>query len=138
MRVFLTSLMAFIISGFAGGMVAQVIAVTSDATEEFILVFMASALVTIVISVLFFIAQLVANPASAVSVLGRVLVAILVVIGIGLAIWSLWAADFAPESKEIWLVVGLVLPGIVTVLTHWLFVAWRVKNTPAQFGRGEG
>ena len=50
MRKFFTSLLAFIISGFAGGLVAQELAVITNAQEEYILVFMASVLVTIVAS----------------------------------------------------------------------------------------
>ena len=49
MRIFLTSLMAFFLSAFAGGMIAQMLAVRTGATEEYILVFVATVIVVAVV-----------------------------------------------------------------------------------------
>lgn len=137
MRVFLTSLMAFVISGLAGGMIAQVIAERTNAGEEFILAFMASALVTLVTTGLFFIAQLFSDQARAVSVVGRVLAVIMLLIGVALLLLTVWGGGLhVPTDKESWFLIGLVLPGLVTVLVHWWFVRWRVRRTPQAFGRG--
>lgn len=136
MRTLLTSLMAMIISGFAGGIIAQLIAEKTYADQEFILAFMVSALVTIVTTILFFIAQMMSNPASAVSSLGKWLAIAVAVASIALLVFAGWENGFQfSSSKENWLLVGMTVPGIVTVLTHWWFVRWRVGKAPAAFDR---
>ncbi|MFB9982529.1 hypothetical protein ACFSQQ_12785 [Mesorhizobium kowhaii] len=50
MRTFFTSLFAFILSGLAGGLVAQWLAIATGAEEEYILVFMFSVLVTFMVT----------------------------------------------------------------------------------------
>ncbi|WP_245438057.1 hypothetical protein [Mesorhizobium sp. WSM4312] len=61
MRKFFTSLFAFFISWFAGGLTALGLATATEAREEYILVFMASALVTIVVTIVFFVAKFFSN-----------------------------------------------------------------------------
>jgi len=128
-RTFFTSLFALILSGLAGGLVAQWLAVATNADVEFILVFMASALVTIVATVAFFIAQVVPNPQRAINLTGLVGVALFVLAGIGLIAWTF----SQPPGKAQWsgdlpVVAGLVLPSIATVIVQWLFVGWRVRR----------
>lgn len=129
MRIVFTSLFAFIISGFAGGLVAQLLAVATHAQEEYILVFMASALVTLVVTIVFFIAQLLSNAATIINWLALCAVALFVLIGLGLVGWTF----SQPIGKRQWgsdlpIVAGLVLPSLATVLVHWLFVRWRLKR----------
>ncbi|UVK36938.1 hypothetical protein LHFGNBLO_003913 [Mesorhizobium sp. AR10] len=129
MRKFFTSLFAFILSGLAGGLVAQWLAIATNADMEFILVFMVSALVTLVATVVFFIAQFVSDPQRAINLAALVGVAFFVLVGIGLIAWTF----SQPPAKAQWsgdlpVVAGLALPGIATVLVQWLFVGWRVRR----------
>jgi ethanolamine transporter EutH len=128
-RKFFTSLFAFLLSGLAGGLVAQWLAVAANADVEFILAFMVSALVTIVATIVFFIAQFMANPQRAINLSALVGVALFVLVGIGLIAWTF----SQPPGKAQWsgdlpVVAGLVLPSIATVLVQWLFVGWRVRR----------
>lgn len=136
MRIFFTSLMAFFLSGFAGGMIAQWLAVATNAADEFILVFMASAMVTIGVTVAFFVAQLFAGTARAVN---RTAFATLVLFAITLVMligWSYAAAGRGEiTSRDLPVIAGLILPGLATIVVHWLIVLWRVKNTQPSFGR---
>jgi hypothetical protein len=128
-RIVFTSLFAFIISGFAGGLVAQLLAVATDAQEEYILVFMASALVTIVVTIVFFIAQFFSNASTIINWLAVCAIVLFVLIGLGLIGWTF----SQPVGKRQWggdlpIVAGLVLPSLATVLVHWLFVRWRLRR----------
>ena len=129
MRTFFTSLFAFILSGLAGGLVALWLAIATNADSEFILVFMASALVTIVATVAFFIAQFVPNPQRAINLTGLVGVALFVLAGIGLIAWTFsQPPGKAQWSGDLHFGAGLVLPSIATVIVQWLFVGWRVRR----------
>ncbi len=129
MRIVFTSLFAFIISGFAGGLVAQLLAVETHAQEEYILVFMASALVTICVTIVFFIAQLFSNASTIINWLALGAIVLVVLVGFGLIGWTF----SQPIGKRQWggdlpIVAGLVLPNLATVLVHWLFVRWRLRR----------
>jgi protein-S-isoprenylcysteine O-methyltransferase Ste14 len=126
-RKFFTSLFAFFISGFAGSLVALGLAIATDAQEEYILVFMASALVTIVVTLVFFIAQFFSNAATIIDWLALCAIVLFVLVGLGLIGWTF----SQPIDKRQWgsnlpIVAGLVLPTLATVVVHWLFVRWRV------------
>ncbi|ANN59357.1 hypothetical protein EFV37_23315 [Mesorhizobium loti] len=127
MRKFFTSLFAFFISWFAGGLVALGLAIATDAQEEYILVFMASALVTIVVAIVFFVAQFFSNAPAIIDWLALCTIVLFVLVGLGLIGWTF----SQPVDKRQWgsdlpIVAGLVLPNLATVLVHWLFVRWRV------------
>ena len=127
MRKFFTSLFAFFISWFAGGLVALGLAIATDAQEEYILVFMASALVTIVVAIVFFVAQFFSNAPAIIDWLALCTIVLFVLVGLGLIGWTF----SQPVDKRQWgsdlpIVAGLVLPNLSTVLVHWLFVRWRV------------
>ena len=136
MRIFFTSLMAFLLSGFAGAMVAQWLAVATNAADEFILVFVASAMITIGVTMAFFIAQFFTDTARAVN---RTAFAALVMFAITLVMligWSYTAAGRTEiTSQDLPMIAGLIVPGLATILVHWLFVRWRVKNSQPSFGR---
>jgi hypothetical protein len=128
-RIVFTSLFAFFISGFAGGLVALGLAVATHAQEEYILVFMASALVTIVVTILFFAAQFFSNAPTIINWLALCAIVLVVLIGLGLIGWTF----SQPSDKRQWggdlpIVAGLVLPSLATVLVHWLFVRWRLRR----------
>jgi cytochrome c biogenesis protein CcdA len=140
-RIFLTSLIAFFLSAFAGGMVAQVLAVKTGAGEEYILVFMAVALVAMAVTLVFFIAQFFANAVKAVNIVAVVLVVLLGLMLAGVAGWTiLQSPEHRASQGDISIIAGLFLPNLVTVIVHWLFVLWRLRRRPnaetPRFGRG--
>ncbi|UVK45270.1 hypothetical protein BPNPMPFG_000786 [Mesorhizobium sp. AR07] len=129
MRTFFTSLFAFIISGLAGGLVAQQLAVITNAQEEYILVFMASVLVTIVLTFIFFVAQFMTDPLAAVDKTGMwSLIVLAVLIGLLIALILYTDASMTAVKGDIPMIIGLGLPGLVTILVQWLFVHWRVRH----------
>jgi len=128
-RKFFTSLFAFFISWFAGGLVALGLAIATDAQEEYILVFMASALVTIVVTIVFFVAQFFSNAPTVINWLALCAIVLFVLTGLGLIGWTF----SQPVDKRQWggdlpIAAGLVLPSLATVLVHWLFVRWRMRH----------
>ena len=127
MRIVFTSLFAFVISGFAGGLVAQLLAVATHAREEYILVFMWSALVTIVVTIVFFIAQFFSSAARIINWIALCAIVLFVLVGLGLIGWTFsQPVDKRQWASDLPIVAGLVLPSLATVLVHWLFVRWRM------------
>ena len=137
MRIAFTSLFAFILSGLAGGLVVEQLAVLSGATEEYIVVFAATVMIVILVTIAFFLVQFRAEPVRAVDRLMWGLLAIFGVVLIALAGWtfSVPAANRATAS-DLSIVTGLILPGVVAIIVQWLFVRWRLKRSAARFGRG--
>lgn len=136
MRTFFTSFWAFWLSFFAGGLIVQIIAETTYATEEFILAFMSYALLLCMVTLVFFVAQLMSNPQGAVSIAAKGLLIVLTVLAAALLLWSILADGIhVPEPKEAWLLVALIVPPFVLVLFQWWFVRWRLRRTEPQFGR---
>ncbi|TPI57732.1 hypothetical protein FJ420_20075 [Mesorhizobium sp. B3-1-3] len=137
MRKFFTSLFAFVLSGFAGGLVAQELAVATGAEEEYIVVFMVSVLVTAVVTVVFFMAQFMVDPVMAVAKAGKwslIVFAVLLILLVGLVLHTDASKDVMKRDGP--MVAGLILPGIVTIIVQWLFVRWRVGHVRTGFGRG--
>ncbi|MBZ9993571.1 hypothetical protein [Mesorhizobium sp. BH1-1-4] len=137
MRIFFTSLFAFFISGLAGGLIAQWLAVATGAEEEYIIVFMVSVLVTFVVTFIFFVAQLMNDPVAAVSRAGKwtlIVFVALIVLLVGVILYS--DSSAAVVRKDMPMVAGLGLPGLVTIIIHWLFVRWRVKRGVADIKAG--
>ena len=129
MRKFVTSLFALILSGLAGGLVAQELAVITNAQEEYILVFVASVLVTFIVTFVFFVAQLMTDPVAAVARTGKwslIVFAVLIALLVALILYA--DSSAAVVSKDIPMVAGLGLPGLVTIVVQWLFVRWRVSR----------
>lgn len=117
MRKFVTSLFALILSGLAGGLVAQELAVITNAQEEYILVFMVSVLVTFIVTFVFFVAQLMTDPVAAVARTGKwslIVFAALIALLVALILYA--------DSS------AAVVPGLVTIVVQWLFVRWRVSR----------
>ncbi|RWD43871.1 MAG: hypothetical protein E5V89_23615 [Mesorhizobium sp.] len=137
MRKFFTSLFAFILSGLAGGLVAQQLAVITGATDEYILVFMLVVLTTVIVTILFFVAQLMTEPLAAVGKVGKwTLIAFTVLLVALVAVIAFWEESPAAAKEDMPIVAGLGLPSLVTIIVQWLFVRWRLKRTAAGFGRG--
>ncbi|AZO08163.1 MULTISPECIES: hypothetical protein [unclassified Mesorhizobium] len=137
MRTFFTSLFAFILSGLAGGLVVQELAVLTGATEEYILVFAATVMIVIVVTIGFFLVQFRAEPLRAVDRMFWWLLAIFGIVLFALAGWMFSVpAENRAIASDVSIVAGLILPGIVAVIVQWLFVRWRLKRMSAVFGRG--
>ncbi|MDX8464323.1 hypothetical protein RFM26_01295 [Mesorhizobium sp. VK23B] len=137
MRKFFTSLFAFILSGLAGGLVVQELAVLTGATEEYILVFAATVMIIIVVTIAFFLVQFRSEPVAAVDRMLRWLLAIFGVLLIALAGWTFSVpAENRATASDLSIVAGLILPGVVAIIVQWLFVRWRLKRSAAGFGRG--
>ena len=136
MRKFFTSLFAFILSGFAGGLVVQQLAVLTGATEEYILVFAATAMILIVVTIGFLLVQFRAEPIRAVDRMFWWLLAVFAIILVALASWTFSVpAENRATASDLSIVAGLVLPGVVAIVVQWLFVRWRLKRSTAGFGR---
>lgn len=137
MRKVLTSLFAFILSGLVGGLVVQQLAVLTGATEEYILVFAATALIIFVVTIIFFLVQFRAEPLRAVD---RMLWWLLAMFGLTLLALAGWTFSVPAENRatasDLSIVAGLILPGVVTVIVQWLFVRWRLKRSAEGFGKG--
>jgi len=136
-RKFFTSLFAFLLSGLAGGLVVQELAVLTGATEEYILVFAATVMIIIVVTTGFFLVQFRAEPVRAVDRMFRWLLAIFALIVVALAGWTFSVpAENRATASDLSIVAGLILPGVVAIIVQWLFVRWRLKRSAAGFGRG--
>jgi hypothetical protein len=135
MRIIGTSLLAFVLSGTAGGLVTILLAVITGAEEEYIVAFMASALLTILVTIVLFVAQFFTNARAAVNLGALGLLALLVLGGVGLVALTL----SQPSSSSVWssdmpVVAGLILPGIATILVNWLVVRTLIRQPTANPG----
>ncbi|MDX8496860.1 hypothetical protein RFM99_00355 [Mesorhizobium sp. VK4C] len=137
MRKFFTSLFAFVLSGLAGALVVQELAVLTGATEEYILVFAATVMIIIVVTIAFFLVQFRAEPVRAVDRMLWWLLAIFAIMLIALAGWTFSVpAENRATASDLSIVAGLILPGVLAIIVQWLFVRWRLKSSPAPFGKG--
>lgn len=136
-RILLTTLIALALSGLAGGVVAQVLAVETGAQEEYLAVFTLMVLVCLLAGLLFLLVQFLAEPRRAANRLAAVLLALLVgvfaVAGFGV-LFGQGNLDALP------LLLGLMLPGVAIVLVQWQVVRWRAVPAPMpmRFGRNAG
>lgn len=131
MRIFLTSFMAFFLSLLAGGIVAQILAETTKAGQEFILVFMAVPLIAVVATVLFFVPQLFVLRRRAVDKTGKWSLAVFVILTLALFVFDYVTVqgDLAMFRRDMPILAGLALPGLAVILAQWLFVRWRVGRS---------
>ena len=137
MRKFFTSLFAFLLSGLASGLVVLELAVLGGATEEYILVFAATVMIVIVVTIAFFLVQFRAEPVRAVDRMLWWLLAIFGILLIALAGWTFSVpAENRATASDLSIVAGLILPGVMAIIVQWLFVRWRLKRSAAGFGRG--
>lgn len=137
MRTFFTSFWAFWLSLFAGSFAAQWLAVSTNAGQEYILVFFWTAAISIPVAIAFFVAQLRPDPLGAVGKVAAWLAIIMIIALVGLLGWSYVEAkgDMAKLTRDLPIIAGLSLPGLAILLVQWLFTRWRLRRTPPQFGR---
>lgn len=136
MRVFFTTLLAFFLALLAGGLVAQQMAVMTDAGEEYILVFVAVPLLAVVLAIVFLPAQF-GNYRPLVDATAKWSLVVMVVLFAALIGWEYWAVggDRAKLVADLPIIGGLALPALAIILVNWLFVRWRVRP-PAASNRG--
>lgn len=128
MRAVLTSVMAFFLAVLVGGVVAQALAVSTHAGEEYILAFVAIIPVAVLVTLAFLIAQLAAGSRRAAGIVAVVLLALVALSAIALLAMSWFASPrTAPVSEEFGIVAGLILPATAMVLAQWLVVRWRAQ-----------
>lgn len=131
------SLLGFFVGGFCGGMVAQVLAVSTGATEEYILVFVVTAAIAFFVTLPFFVAQFFDPPRRALDKVAISLAASLVILVLGLAGWTL--LNPSANGGDWGIIAGLTLPNLTTIGAHWLVVrAMQPRMPPAPFGRKAG
>lgn len=128
MRALLNTLVAFFLSLLAGGMVAQQLAVLTNAGEEYILVFVAVVIFALVFAATFLIAQLAGGPPAVGTAARWLLVAfaVLIVALLGFEFWAV-AGDVAKLGADLPIIGGLVLPGLAMIVIDWLFIRWRSR-----------
>ena len=128
MRRFLTSLMAFFLSLTAGTLVAQQLAVQTNAGQEYILVFMSVFVIVALFTAVFFAAQFFQPAAQAVDSAAKWSFGIVAILSLALFGFEYWmvGADLSKVHADLPILAGLILPAIVIVLVQWLFVRWRV------------
>lgn len=135
MRNFFTSLFAFILSGLAGVLVVQELAVITGAIEECILVFAATVMIVVVVTVGFFLVQFRGKPVRA---LGGMLWLLLALFCLGLLALVGWTFSVPAESRatanDLSIVSGLILPGVAAIIVQW--PRWQLKRSAAAFGWG--
>ncbi|MFB9982530.1 hypothetical protein ACFSQQ_12790 [Mesorhizobium kowhaii] len=68
------------------------------------------------------------DPVAAVARTGKWLLIVFAVLLALLVALILYADSGAAVVKDIPMVVGFGLPGLVTIILHWLFVSWRVRR----------
>ncbi len=141
MRALLTSLLALALSGLAGGLVVQAIAVATLATEEFILAFIFVPLFALLVAAIFLVAQL-AGARAGVDRVGRWLLVLCGAAIAGLFAFEFWAdaGNLELVRKALPLLGALTLAAITVLLVQWLFTRWRASRgaPPVAFGRAGG
>src|SRR5690349_11907601 len=90
---------------------------------------MASVLVTIAVTFVFLVAQLMADPAAVVGKTGMWLLIVFAAALLLLVAAILYANGSMTAVKgDIPMVLGIGMPGLATILAQWLFVRWLVKR----------
>jgi hypothetical protein len=138
MRIFATTVIAFLASLLAGEMVAQALAVASNGREEWIGIFMLTILVTMVMTVVFFVAQFRADQSRAAGSVAKWSLIIFAVLLAILAASTIVADGIAQVRKDLPITAGLTLPAMAIIIVQWLIVRWRAPRAVQmpRFGRG--
>ena len=120
--------MAFFLSLMAGTLVAQQLAVQTNAGQEYILVFMSVSVVAVLFTAVFFAAQFFQPARRAVNSAAKWSVGIVAILSIALLAFEYWMVGgiIGKVKADLPIVAGLVLPAFIIVLVQWLFVRWRV------------
>jgi hypothetical protein len=141
MRSFLTSLIALIVSLFIGELIAQVLAVETGGTEEWIVVFGMAMFIAAAVTVVFFVIQLAFGSRKAANVTAIVLSVIFAGV-IGAIVWASFASNTGATNprQDLAITCGLALSGLAIIIVQWLIVRWRAPREPQpspspRFGR---
>jgi hypothetical protein len=138
MRIFATTVLAFFASLLAGGIVAQMLAVASNGSEEWIGVFMLAVLVAMAMTVIFLVAQFRADQSRAAGSVAKWSLIILAVLGAILATATIVADGIDQIGRDLPITAGLTLPALAIIVVQWLIVRWRAPRAvqKPRFGRG--
>lgn len=139
MRNILTAFFAFALSTFVAGMSALWIAEETHAQEEFILVFMSIAPLGLLFALPLLAASFRPRPRSAVSLVARWLLALLVLAVVGLFSYAFYIAQAGIGFvRDLPVLAGIAIPAAAILLLQWAVFAWRARPPavpPLQFGR---
>ncbi|MBX3531087.1 MAG: hypothetical protein KF849_10800 [Rhizobiaceae bacterium] len=139
MRTLLTSIVALLLSSLAGSAVVQALAVTTNATEEFIVAFAFVPVAAVVLTFIFFVAQL-AGPRPTIDRVARWIAVLLLAATLVLFGFEYWAdaGNLDLVRRALPLLGALALSAWTVLVVHWLFVRWRARAVPPpmHFGRG--
>lgn len=130
MRAIVTALLAILISGFAGGMTAVIIADWTKADEVFILVFMAIAPVTLMVAAVFLLRWSAAQGQPQVTDKAAMwMTAVVAALFAGFSLWS-FVGSYPLDTawREVKLFIAFALTFATIIAAQWLIFRKRVRN----------
>ena len=141
MRLFVTILLALILSWLGGSAAALLLAEWARGDESFILAFMAIPLVGLVALAVFLVAATRPVPPRALNSAAAAMMGVLALILVGLSVLELFDnGTFASAWRGVQLLIGIVGSGAAIILIQWAVFRWRARAAPSTmlFGRGPG
>lgn len=141
MRLFVTILLALILSWLGGSAAALLLAEWARGDESFILAFMAIPLVGLVALAVFLVAATRPVPARALNSAAAAMMGVLALILAGLSVLELFVnGTLASAWRGVQLLIGIVGSGAAIILIQWAVFRWRSRAAPPAmlFGRGPG
>lgn len=121
MRKLFISLLACLVSGIAGGIVAQRLAVLLGAGEEFILVFAATGLIFLLAAIAFFAAQFF-GPRGIDRTAIFLSLALAGILAVVLALAYRQATPPSLTREDLTIIGSVASSGVMLILAHWLVV----------------
>ncbi len=141
MRLFVTILLALILSWLGGSAAALLLAEWARGDESFILAFMAIPLVGLVALAVFLVAATRPVPPRALNSAAAAMMGVLALILAGLSVLELFVnGTLASAWRGVQLLIGIVGSGAAIILIQWAVFRWRSRAAPSAmlFGRGPG
>ena len=141
MRLFVTILLALILSWLGGSAAALLLAEWARGDESFILAFMAIPLVGLVALAVFLVAATRPVPPRALNSAAAAMVGVLALILAGLSVLEFFVnGTLASAWRGVQLLIGIVGSGAAIILIQWAVFRWRPRAAPPAmlFGRGPG
>lgn len=139
MRNILTAVIAFVVSTFAAGMAAVLIAEETHAQEEFILVFASIAPLGLIVALPLLIASYRPEPRGAVSRVAGWLLVIFALLLAGLFGFAFYMAQTGGAVvSDLPILAGISIPAVTILVIQWLVFRLRARPPvvpPMQFGR---
>lgn len=128
MRNLLTAMIAFVLSTFAAGMAAVMVAERIGAQEEFILVFMAIAPLGLIVGLPMLIASFRSEPRLAISRMARWLAAVFVLLFAGLFGYAFFMAQTGGAvMNDLPILASIAMPAAIILFLQWLVFRLRAR-----------